>query len=392
MNTEISRPDKKLVKDNRIPSRSVRESPVAGPVGSSGGRMKGCLLFLALTAAVPVFAQQDIKLPSFKISSGAPLLAHSGSSGAVVGQGGNYTVAMPDGGVLWLLNNVWMGESRGDGQHAVWGLVEGAVALSRSTDPYSQRGDLAYVSEENGWPLSLLSSDLREYSQARKFRPRAGIYAGGRYYAFYSVLNNYGPGFYDFFRVGQGVAWAEKPGGPYQKLRSGDWYSLWSDIEPAFGSAALTDDDGWVYIYGRVMNAPGEYGAALARVRPENLAVKEKYSYYSVETASGAWTEDVFEASTVLENMPEEFSVSYNDFLKSYLVVYSGPESGEVYARTAAYPWGPWGGAERLLACKKEDYCEGAKEQAVFSSGDGRTIFLTLEKKNAPYLYELTFK
>ena len=95
MNTEISRPDEKFVKENRISSRPVR-----------GGRMRGCLLFLALTAAVPALAQQDFTLPSFKLSSGTPLLVQSGSSGAVVGQGGNYTVAIPDGGVLWLLNNI----------------------------------------------------------------------------------------------------------------------------------------------------------------------------------------------------------------------------------------------------------------------------------------------
>ena len=353
---------------------------------------KKYLFLLMLAAAVPAAAQQAVSLPSFQISSGTPLLTQTGSSGAVVGQGGNYTVALPDGGVLWLLNNVWMGETKSDGQAAVWGVVDGAAALSRSTDPYSQRGALTYVSDENGWPLPLMAGDLKEYSQARKFRPRAGLAAGGKYYVFYSVLNNYGPEFYDYFRVGQGVAWAEKPAGPYRKSPGADHYPMWNDIEPSFGSAVWADDGGWVYVYGRVMTAPGEYGAALARVKPENLLSKEQYSYYSVEAASGAWTGDVAEASVVIEHMPEEFSVTYNEFLKRYLLVYLDAGSGAVSARQASYPWGPWGEKTPLLACKETDYCEGAKEQAVFAAGGGQKIFFTLEKKNVPYLYAATFK
>ena len=349
-------------------------------------------LLLALFCAAPAFAQRTAALPPFEISSGTPLLTQSAATAAVVGQGGNYTLPLPDGGVLWLLNNVWLGEVKDDGQAAVWGIVDGAAAISQSTAPEAQRGALGYIKDENGWPLPLLSAEMKEYSQARKFRPRAGVTAGGRYYFIYTVLNNYGPELYDYFRVGQGVARAEKPGGPYQKARSAAGYCLWDDIEPAFGSAAWADEDGWIYVYGRAMNAPGEYGAVLARVKPEDLSSREKYSYYSLEVPAGSWTEDVSEASPVLDNAPEEFSVSYNDFLKSYLAVYTDAVSGGVLARTASYPWGPWSDPQRLLACKKEEYCDGAKEHAVFAARKGQTVYLTLEKKNVPYLYEINFK
>lgn len=350
------------------------------------------LLPLLFAAVFPASALQGAVLPALEISSGTSLLGQAVATGAVVGQGGNYTLGLPEGGVLWLLNNVWLGEVKEGGQAAVWGIVDGAAAIVHSTAPRAQGGAFAYVADENGWPLALLSGEMKEYSQARKFRPRDGVAAGGKYYFFYSVLNNYGPELYDYFRVGQGVALADKPAGPYRQVRGAGGYCLWNDIEPAFGSAVWADEDGWVYVYGRVMNSPGEYGAALARVKPENLASKEKYSYYSLETASGSWTEDVSEASVVLEDVPEEFSVSYNEHLKGYLSVYMNTESGSVLARTASYPWGPWGEAELLLACKKEEYCEGAKEHAVFIADGGKKIFLTLEKKNVPYLYEITFK
>ncbi len=352
----------------------------------------GAAAIALLSPLSPVLAQPNSVLPGFEISSGTPLLSAAVSTGTVVGQGGNYSVPLGDGRTLWLLNNVWTGEKKADGQTMVWGIMDGAAAFSASTVPYAQAGTLSYISEENGWPLPLLSGDLKEYSQLRKFWPRSGLCAGGMCYVFYSVMNNFGPEPYDYFRVGQGVAWSGNPAGPYQKARVEERYRVWSDIEPAFGSALLCDDDGWIYVYGRAAAAPGEYGAELARVKPENLASRDKYTYYAVEASSGSWTADLSEAAMVLEGMPEDFSVSYNEYLKSYLAVYYDSEKFRVLAREARYPWGPWSEPTPLLACAKGDYCYGAKEQPGFAAEDGRKIFLTLEKKNAPYLYTITFK
>jgi hypothetical protein len=127
-------------------------------------------------------------------------------------------------------------------------------------------------------------------------------------------------------------------------------------------------------------------------VKAENIADRDQYVYYSLEASSGLWTSDISEITPVMENMPDEFSVSYNEYLKGYLALYSGAEGGAVLMRTGDYPWGPWSAPKNVLACRKEEYCFGAKEQAVFASEGGRKTFFTLEKKNMPYLYELKFK
>lgn len=337
-------------------------------------------------------AEQKPAFPAFELSSGTPLFAQTAATGVVVGQGGNYAVALADGRTLWLLNNVMTGERKGDGQGAVWDITDGAAAISPSTSPAAQAGSLRYVSEENGLPLPLLSGDLGEYSQVRKFWPRSGACLEGRCSVFYSIMNHYGPGPFDYFRVGQGVATSGDPAGPYAKASRAGRYSLWNDIEPAFGSALLADGDGWLYVYGRVQTAPGQYGAALARVRQAVVPDREAYLYYSAGDSSAPWTSDLSDASPVLEGMPEDFSVSYNDFLKAYLAVYSDEEAGTVLARQARYPWGPWGEPYKLLSCAREEYCYGAKEQPAFSAEGGRQLWFTVEKKNAPYLYRLRFK
>lgn len=354
--------------------------------------LRAAALSFLFSPAFSADAVQKQAWPAFEISAGTPLFAQAAATGVVVGQGGNYAVALPDGRALWLLNNVMTGERKADGQGAVWDITDGAAALAASTAPAAQAGALRYVSDENGLPLPLLSGDLGEYSRVRKFWPRWGFCLEGRCAVFYSIMNNYGAGPYDYFRVGQGVAAAGDPAGPYAKARRAGRYSLWNDVEPAFGSALLADTDGWLYVYGRVQTAPGSYGAALARVRPQAAAERDAYQYYAAGGSSAPWTADLSEADAVLEGMPEDFSVSYNDFLKAYLAVYLDEEAGTVLARQARYPWGPWGEPYKLFSCAKEDYCYGAKEQPAFSAEGGRQLWLTVEKRNAPYLYRLRFK
>ncbi|HAH31994.1 MAG TPA: hypothetical protein DCL44_06745 [Elusimicrobia bacterium] len=328
----------------------------------------------------------------FSVKQVGPLFEVKGASTQVIGQGGNYAVAAGPGKILWFLNNIWIGELPSSGQPARWGIIEGGVALSASTSPYSLKGALDYVQDENRWPISFLSSDFREYIPVRKFWPRAGLKTEKKYYVFYSILNNFGNGPYDYFRVGQGLAFSDNPEGPYKKMEIGGMSAFWSDVEPAFGSAAFSDSDGQLYVYGRVMTEPGKYTAALSRVKPGDIESREKYEYYSLDASSGVWTSDLTEVTPVMENMPEEFSVSYNEYLKSYLALYLDIEDAEVLLMRSDYPWGQWRAPVKIMACSKEDYCSGAKEQPLFSLEDGKRIFFTLEKKNMPYIYELTFK
>lgn len=320
-----------------------------------------------------------------------PLLGPATSSSPVVGQGGNYSLALEDGRTLWFLNNIWTGELKEKGEVSLWGIVDGGVAVLETTVPYSARGKLVYAADENRWPLPVLSAEAAEYASVRKFWPRAAVRAGDGYYLYYSLMNNFGTQVYDHFRVGQGLASAAEPLGPYTMLKAGGRRALWNDIEPAFGSAVWPDRDGWIYVYGRVMTEPGQYSAALAKVQPDGIADRDRYLYYSLESSSGLWTSEAGEATPVMEGLPDEFSVSYNEYLKKYLALYSGADGG-VLMRTGDYPWGPWSAPKSVLPCKKEEYCYGAKEHPGFLSEGGKKTFFTVEKKNMPRLYELEFK
>ncbi|MBU2573902.1 MAG: DUF4185 domain-containing protein [Elusimicrobia bacterium] len=377
-------------------SRAAQPAAVLKAAGPQSGQAAG---MLKSTAAVPAaagtMADKPAAAPSraeMLIKEIGPMLSPPISSFPVVGQGGNYSVALENGKTLWFLNNIWTGELKGKGEVSLWGIVDGGLAVLESTAPYSARGGFKYIADENRWPLPVFTAEFAEYTSVRKFWPRAGLKTNAGYYVYYSLMNNYGPQVYDHFRVGQGLAFSENPAGPYKMLKVRGLHAFWNDIEPAFGSALWSDRDGWLYVYGREMTEPGKYAAALARVKAENIADREQYVYYSLEASSGLWTSDISEITPVMENMPDEFSVSYNEYLKEYLALYSGAEGGAVLMRTGDYPWGPWGVPKNVLTCRKEEYCFGAKEQAAFSSEGGEKIFFTIEKKNMPYLYELEFK
>ncbi|MDA8131258.1 MAG: DUF4185 domain-containing protein [Elusimicrobia bacterium] len=363
-------------------------------LGKTAGRAaatKAACVAAVILAFSPLQSPAE-DLPLFSVSSGAPLLSLLPSTGAVVAQGGNFSVQLPDGRSLWVLNNVWTGEIKEGGEPKAWGLVDGAAAFVPSTSAAAQAGNLSWISDENGWPLPLLSAGMEESGQVRKFWPRSAVCGTAGCAVFYSIMNNFGPEPYDCFRVGQGVAVSADPAGPYVKSRESGRYSLWNDIEPAFGSAVLADEDGWVYVYGRVLSAPGEYSVQLARARPGDLASRAAYSYYSLEADTSAWTSDLAEASDIMKDMSDEFSVSYNDFLKAYLAVYSSAQDGGAMARLARYPWGPWGEPFRLFSCAAGDYCYGAKEQPGLAEEGGKRIYLTAEKRHSPYVYRVDLK
>jgi len=73
--------------------------------------------------------------------------------------------------VLFLAPGSLAGEQKAFHQAVGACNEERGLALGRLFVPF----------DENGWPLQLLSGDLKEYNQARKFRPRAGVAAGQRH-------------------------------------------------------------------------------------------------------------------------------------------------------------------------------------------------------------------
>jgi hypothetical protein len=358
----------------------------------------------------------DIKTPekSFNISENfkfsvkeiGPLISTK-SAVSVISQGGNYSIPFKNQAKsLWVLSEIWIGEIDKDGSKSVHAISDNGAAVSHSTSAYDLKNAIEYLRDENGWPLSILSVDVYENPSVRRLWPRSGfqtglptdeqdaahLQTGTTFYMFYSILQQYGQSPYESFRMGQGIAYSTSEEGPYIRVKHENSYALWNDLEPAVGSAVIEDEDGWIYAYGRVVTEPGKYSMTVARVQPGEIVLKDSYRYYSQDTSSAAWSTDVTDAALLFDNAPDELSVSYNEYMKLYLMAYSNPADGSALIRTSPYPWGKWSSPVKIISCKKEDYCYGAKEHSEFSMERGEIIYLTLEKKGIPYIYEVSIK
>jgi hypothetical protein len=110
-----------------------------------------------------------------------------------------------------------------------------------------------------------------------------------------------------------------------------------------FINVSLWLTDGWLYIYGS-----GEYrksSVCLARVKPADIGDRSKLGYYSGTGANGQprWSSKEADA-VVLFRHDEfgEFSVSYLEPVKRYVMLYNAGEPRGITMRSAEVPWGPW--------------------------------------------------
>lgn len=302
------------------------------------------------------------------------------------GSSGNYFYLF-GGKIYFFAWDIWLSSPD---KKQIEGVCDSSFAICQSSSAYSLNSKCSFAKDENSWPLPIIVTDFKEYSGIRKYRVRMPFEAGGKFYLFYSLMNNFGPGLYDYFRVGQGLAVSDNIYGPYSKIKfekSNFWFS---DVEPSFGEAVIKSD-GKIYIYGADPGALYKKGAVLAAVDENKITDKKSWLYYTEDYEDRKWTSDLPEASVVIEGAEDEFSVSYNEYLGKYTALFYSRSLNKVILKLSKNPWGPWDSIYELKSCIKEEYCTAAKEVPALSAEKGKKIIFVLEKKHIPYLYEVKF-
>ena len=105
-------------------------------------------------------------------------------------------------------------------------------------------------------------------------------------------------------------------------------------------------------------------------------------------------------AVPVFDGMPNELSVSYNQYLQSYFAVHSVGLTGITVGRTAPSPWGPWSDPVDLWQVstkhnKSRPYPKmiyAGKEHVELAEENGRIIYMTYIEfeEYFPHLIEIT--
>ena len=226
-----------------------------------------------------------------------------------------------------------------------------------------------------------------------------GVALGETLYLFYMHIrmleDQGGPFDLGFEIIGCGLAKGRVDAWQFERLAHDGDDMWWPYPQPQFASAVLRAD-GWLYCYGVTGYEDGVQRVYLARVRPD--AIEDRGRYEDLSGPDPAWSADIADAVSIFEGPPNELSVSWNDYLGSYLSVHSMNTDGQQVGRTAPAPWGPWSEPVVLWtveATPDKKYPVAAyagKEHPSLAEDGGRTIYFTYieAEEYFPHLIEVT--
>lgn len=337
----------------------------------------------------------------------------------MVGQDGAYSIPLAPGKALWFFGDtlvgervpkesLWYpgGEQLGPGDMSGHGSIE--KLLTNSALILSQkdgRGGLAnfeYITKADSSLKQLVQREAGELPDEIRVWCFHGIASDARLYLYYQTVRMLaeGPMPVNFEIIGSGLSVGDTDTWRFQRLKSGDTTTWWKHDQPQFGCAVLRCDDGFIYVYGVRRNEAGTQQCFLARVPEADISRHENYEYLSSPEPN--WSRDVDHSLPIMEGMPNEMSVGWNDYLGCYLAVHSLDLSGRIVGRTANAPWGPW--SEPVELCRVQppqlDYdvpygwslIYAGKEHPELSGEGGRILYLTYIEfeEYYPHLVEVT--
>lgn len=325
----------------------------------------------------------------------------SGNDHRMAGLDGAYSIPLDDKRTLWFFGDTLIGE-REPGR-SLWyefGLGEGEVNMSGwgnfdlmlnntgivvpGGSGFSGTEPFTFVTDGEDRIRQLIHNFPDEPADDYRIWCLDGVTIGDTVYLYYlKILMIPGrPVPSNFAVVGGGLAKGDRDELQFMRVGSTGDRLFWSDGQPGFGSAVLhRPEEQRVYLYG--YQNKGERGehCCLARVSEDEIEEQRAYEYWS----GNGWTRDLSFASPVFGGMPNEMSVSWNPYLESFLAVHSLGMSGEIVARTASTPWGPWSEPATLWSVTPafpatdvfSPLIYAGKEHPEMSADGGRTIYVT---------------
>jgi len=276
---------------------------------------------------------------------------------SIVSQDGGESFVVP-GGAIWAFGDTFKGSRSTNGTpHFAGGAISCAIAFladnARSYPPAFH-----YLVSSNGDAVSPFKF-LPNEQPADRYRiwPLGGIHLNGHYYLFYSLIEVFGNGQWDFRGVGSGLGRSEVALGPYERLRPhGDWRF-------PVAAAQVLEADGWIYLY-EIREFKAQQGVALARVRPEKIEDPDAYEFY---TGTGPEFSPRKEAASLLvKNVPGQVSVAWNPYLQKFLMASSSDfdHPREIRFHVADAPYGPW--SPPVARIEVPEYRQGKRVELVY--------------------------
>jgi len=256
---------------------------------------------------------------------------------SVIGQDGVCSIKFSDEIILWTFADTitgrWKSEKdrlAGDKKNAlVDGMISNSLAWSEKITENNYKGIRLNFYKENGKTAQFIKNRKDENPLRHRFWALDGFRTGNKVYVFY--LHVYVPDhtkFLDFEVLYTGLARWDIPHG----WKTGDSINF-RRLGPVFGrgtpffGAAVMERKGFLYLAGHFKKSAFEFPLSIARVKAEDIENSKKYTFLS---SIGEWINDVSSAGDFIGDVSGECSLSYNDYLEEYVIVYSKNFTGDI--------------------------------------------------------------
>lgn len=283
------------------------------------------------------------------------------------GADGDYSVKLPDGRIIWLFSDTWIGRIV-NGGHRDSVIIDNSVGIQTKDQ----------IEFSYGTADGKTAALFRQPGAA--FWIYDGVLLDGRLELFLQRVDKRGD---DGFRhTGTVLAKISNPSDPpaawkveYLELPFGKFTSAGDTI---FGSAILRSD-GYVYVYGTSESIDGgihKKDLIAARVRERKFNDFGSWRFFDGKR----WRRDWRVAAPLADGFANEFSVFYVPKLRKYVAVHTlDGISPDIVFRTARTPVGPWSAPQTVFRCPEAEWepnivCYAAKGHASLSGPENIVI------------------
>ncbi len=256
---------------------------------------------------------------------------------SVIGQDGVCSIKFSDSVTLWTFADTITGSWKSDAARlaadkngaVMDGMLSNSLAWSEGITENNFKDITLNFYSEKGRAAQFIKYMPGEDPLHHRFWALDGFRSGSRLYVFY--LHVYVPDhtkFLDFKVLYTGLArWdipdGWKPGDRISFKRIGKPFGTGS---PCFG-AAVHERNGYLYLAGHSKDGKGSFPLSFARVKTADIENKNSYQFL---TDKGEWTGRIEDAGKFFNDVSGECSLSYNESLKQYVIIYSRVLSGDV--------------------------------------------------------------
>jgi len=320
---------------------------------------------------------------------------------AVIGQDGVCSIKFSEELTLWTFADTitgrWKseeGKMKADKNEAVIdGMLANSIAWSENITEKNYSDIKLNFYKENGRAVQFIKNRKDEDPRMHRLWALDGFRRGNKVYVYY--LHVFVPDkakFLNFEVLYSGLArWDIPPGWkPGDRIDFRRLGPVFGKGTPFFG-AAVMERDGYVYLAGHFKRSDREFPLSFARARTDEVENSKAYSFLS---QNGEWVSGIDSAGAFFGDVSGECSLSYNDYLKKYIIIYSEIFTGNVAsARFKNFSELP--SAKRQIIFKVKKNNESAmwpySGKEIFSSG--RSLFLIYidPVRYQPILVELKY-